>query len=77
LERKGLVYTVHGKGTFVKLPDTWEMIEQGIPFSTYDLLHKAGVKIGKINQTIRARNAGKEIGDILKVPCETALIVEV
>jgi DNA-binding GntR family transcriptional regulator len=158
LEQKGLVYTVHGKGTFVKLPVisqrlmkivcfskvledqglkghtkvhayyndvevdentgrimqtqqhgplarlelvgyaqklpivyynsllrkelgasmyqyAWEMMEQGVPFSTYDLLHKAGVKIDKINQTIRARNAGKEVGDILKVPYETALII--
>jgi DNA-binding GntR family transcriptional regulator len=158
LEQKGLVYTVHGKGTFVKLPvisqqlmkivcfskiledhglkghtrvhayyndveadesverimqtrqygqlarlelvgyaqnlpivyynsllrkelgirmyqHAWELMEQGVPFSTYDLLHKVGVKIGKIDQTIRARNAGKETGDVLKVPGETALIV--
>jgi DNA-binding GntR family transcriptional regulator len=158
LEQKGLVYTVHGKGTFVKLPVisqqlmkivcfskvleeqglkghtkvhayhndvetdenierrmqtqqygqlarleligyaqklpivyynsllrkelgvhvyqyAWELMEQGVPFSTYDLLQKADVKIGKINQIIRARNAGKEIGDILKVPHEAALII--
>jgi len=158
LEQKGLIYTVHGKGTFVKFPiisqqlfkivnfskilqdqglkghtivhaytsdvipdertenimktrqfgplsrielvgyaqgipivyynslvrkemgtrmnqNALELMKQGNPFSTYDILRMEKVRIGKISQTIRACNAGKEIGDILKVSQEMAIIV--
>ena len=52
-----------------------ELVDQGDPFSTYDLLHKARIRIGKVSQTIRACNAGREIGNILKVPQELAMVV--
>ena len=52
-----------------------ELMQQGEPFSTYDLLHRAMVRIGKIEQTILACTAGKEIGAILNVPHEMAMIV--
>ena len=52
-----------------------KLMEQGEPFSTYDILCTEKIRIGKISQIIRACNAGREIGNILKVPQETAIIV--
>jgi len=52
-----------------------ELMEQGNPFSTFDILRMEKVRIGKISQTIRACNAGREIAAILKVPQEMAIIV--
>jgi len=52
-----------------------ELMEQGNPFSTYDILHIAKVRVGKISQIIRACNAGQEIANILKVPQEMAIFV--
>jgi len=52
-----------------------ELMEHGAPFSTYDLLHKARIRIGKISQTIRACNAGQEISAILKVSQKMAMVV--
>ena len=52
-----------------------ELAEQGEPFSTFDILHKAKIRVAKIHQTISASNAGREISAILEVPQRTAMIV--
>ena len=51
-----------------------ELMEKGNPFSTYDILHKAGIRISEISQTIGACNAGK-LGNILKVKRDLAMVV--
>jgi len=52
-----------------------ELMQKGVPFSTYDTLQKAAIRVGQISQTISACNAGPVIGDLLKVPQKTALIM--
>jgi len=52
-----------------------ELMQKGVPFSTYDTLQKAAIRVRQISQTISACNAGPTIGDILKVPQKTALIM--
>ncbi len=45
------------------------------PFSTFDLYDRAGVLIGRIDQSIKAVNAGEEMSAILKVKKGKALLV--